>query len=151
MRVEVIVLPVSDVDRAKEFYAGLGWRVDYDISGGGGFRLVQVTPTYSPTSISFGNGITNAPPGSIDTVLLGVDDIDSAREDLVARGIEVSEVFHGAGAGYRHPGPAARQPGRDPDGCSYSSWASFCDPDGNGWLLQEITTRPPGREWDNQS
>jgi catechol 2,3-dioxygenase-like lactoylglutathione lyase family enzyme len=151
MRLEVVVVPVADVDRAKSFYEGLGWRVDYDLSGGGGFRLVQVTPTLSPTSISFGSGITKAAPGSIDTLLLAVDDIEAARSELVARGVEASEVFHGAGAGFRRPGPGATDAGRDPEGSSYSSWVSFCDPDGNGWLLQEVTARPPGRLWDTDA
>jgi catechol 2,3-dioxygenase-like lactoylglutathione lyase family enzyme len=138
MRLEVMTLPVSDVDRAKRFYQSLGWRLDADIVVGDAFRAVQLTPVHSACSIAFGKGLTTEEPGSVQRLLLAVSDIDAAREDLVRRGIDVSEVFHLAGG---------RVAGPDPDGRSYQTYASFSDPDGNGWLLQEITTRLPGREW----
>jgi catechol 2,3-dioxygenase-like lactoylglutathione lyase family enzyme len=148
MKLEVVILPVADVDRAKSFYQGLGWRLDID-AGGGDFRVVQFTPPASNASIVFGTGITSAQPGSIDRLVLAVDDIDAARNELLAHGVEVSGVFHdaadGLGGGYRMP--AGRAPGPDPQGRSYASWASFSDPDGNSWLLQEIRERLPGREW----
>ncbi len=147
MRLEVLVLPVGDVDRAKAFYAGLGWRLDADV-GGGDYRLVQLTPPGSGASIIFGTGVTSAQPGSIDGVVLAVDDLDAAREELLSHGVEVSEPFHdaegGLGGGF-HAGTEGRAAGRDPQGRSYASYASFSDPDGNGWLLQEITERLPGR------
>ncbi len=140
MKLEVVTLPVSDVDRAKRFYQGLGWRLDADIVAGEAFRAVQLTPTHSQCSIAFGKGLTTDEPGSVQRLLLIVSDIDAARADLLGRGVEVSEVFHLAGG---------RVPGRDPQGRSYQTYASFSDPDGNGWLLQEITTRLPGREWQD--
>jgi catechol 2,3-dioxygenase-like lactoylglutathione lyase family enzyme len=140
MKLEVVTLPVSDVDRAKAFYQRLGWRTDADIVVGDDFRVVQLTPHHSACSISFGKGLTTDEPGSLRRLLLAVDDIDAAREDLISRGIEVSGVFHLAG------GPV---PGPDPQGRSYQTYASFSDPDGNGWLLQEIKTRLPGREWED--
>jgi len=146
MRLELVVLPVADPERSKRFYTGLGWRLDADLAPVEGFRVVQLTPTYSPTAILFGEGITSAEPGSIDTLLLVVDDVEAARAELLARGAGVSEVFHGPGAGFRR-GSAPRDTGRDPEGRSYQSWATFSDPDGNGWVLQEIKTRLPGREW----
>ena len=145
LRLEVVILPVSDVDRAKQFYKGLGWREDADIIGGADFRIVQLTPPGSSCSISFGVGVTTMAPGSQQGLLLVVDDIVAARAELVELGAPVSEVFHGA-AGRFHPDvPSVREPGRDPDGRSYQSHAVFSDPDGNGWVLQEITTRLPGR------
>jgi catechol 2,3-dioxygenase-like lactoylglutathione lyase family enzyme len=138
MGLEVVTLPVSEVDRAKLFYASLGWRIDADIVVGDSFRVVQVTPTRSACSIAFGKGVTTAAPGSAQRLILAVTDIEAAREDLVARGVEVSGLFHLAG------GPV---PGPDPEGRSYQTYASFSDPDGNAWLLQEIQTRLPGREW----
>jgi catechol 2,3-dioxygenase-like lactoylglutathione lyase family enzyme len=140
MKLEVVTLAVSDVDRAKSFYEGLGWRLDADIVVGDNFRVVQLTPPHSPCSVSFGKGLTTAAPGSAQRLLLAVSDIDAARADLVSRGADVSEVFHLAGG---------RVPGRDPQGRSYQTYASFADPDGNAWLLQEITTRLPGREWED--
>jgi catechol 2,3-dioxygenase-like lactoylglutathione lyase family enzyme len=140
VRLEVVTLPVSDVDRAKRFYEGLGWRCDADIVAGDAFRAVQLTPPHSPCSIAFGKGLTTGDPGSVKRLLLIVDDIDAAREDVSRCGVEVSEVFHLAGG---------RAPGRDPQGRSYQSYASFCDPDGNEWLLQEIKERLPGREWED--
>lgn len=147
MKLEVVVLGVSDIDRAKAFYEKLGWRVDIDLKTGEDFRVVQVTPHNSEASIIFGKGVTSAKPGSAESLVLAVDDIDVAREDLISRGVEVSEVFHyGAGpfnAAVNNP----RVNGRDPEGRSYFTFASFKDPDGNGWLLQEIRTRLPGRDW----
>jgi catechol 2,3-dioxygenase-like lactoylglutathione lyase family enzyme len=140
MKLEVVTLPVSDVDRAKSFYESLGWRMDADIVRGDDFRVVQLTPPHSQCSISFGKGLTTAEPGTAQRLILAVDDIDTAREDLIGRGAEVSEVFHLAGG---------RVPGPDPEGRSYQTYASFSDPDGNAWLLQEIKTRLPGREWED--
>ena len=146
MKLEVVVLGVSDVDRAKEFYQNLGWRLDIDIAAGD-FRGVQITPHNSEASIIFGKGVTSAKPGSAPSLILAVDDIDVARDDLIARGVEVSEIFHYAGGPMNNTGENPRVVGRDPEGRSYFSFASFEDPDGNGWLLQEVTTRLPGREW----
>ena len=139
MKLEVVVIPVADVDRAKRFYGDLGWRLDADFVIGDQFRVVQFTPPGSPCSIHFGTGITSAVPGSARGLYLVVSDIEAARADLVDRGVDVSEVFHRAGPG--------RPPltGPDPERRSYVSFASFSDPDGNGWLLQEVTVRLPGR------
>lgn len=145
MRLEVVVLPVSDVDRAKEFYERLGWRLDADVVTGDDFRVIQLTPPGSPCSIIFGTGITTAAPGSADGLYLVVDDIEAARAELSEHGVQVSEVFHDAGGVFHHAGTTARLPGPDPDRTSYASFASFSDPDGNGWMLQEVTTRLPGR------
>ena len=145
MKLEVVLLRVSDVDRAKAFYENLGWRVDIDIAGGD-FRGVQVTPHNSEASIIFGKGTNLAKPGSANLVL-AVDDIDAARDYLVARGVDVSEVFHYAAGPFNDTVENPRVGGRDPEGRSYFSFASFADPDGNAWLLQEITTRLPGRVW----
>ena len=146
MKLEVVVLGVSDVDRAKAFYENLGWRLDIDFVAGD-FRGVQMTPHNSEASIIFGKGITSAKPGSAHSLVLAVDDIDAARDDLIARGVDVSEVFHYAGGPFNNAVENPRVGGRDPQGRSYFSFASFEDPDGNGWLLQEIQTRLPGREW----
>ena len=146
-RLEVVVIPIADHDRAKEFYVRLGWRVDADVTAGT-YRLVQVTPPGSSASVIFGTEVTAAPPGSADGLLLAVDDIDRAREDLLARGVEVSEVFHDAGGGLGggfHPGDEGRAAGHDPQRRSYASYASFHDSEGNRWLLQEIGERLPGR------
>ena len=151
MKLEVVVLGVSDVDRAKAFYENLGWRLDIDIAAGNNFRGVQLTPHNSEASIIFGKGITPAKPGSAPNLVLAVDDIDAARDDLVARGVDVSEVFHYAGGPFNNAAKNPRVGGRDPEGRSYFSFASFEDPDGNGWLLQEIQTRLPGREWKTQA
>ena len=145
MKLEVVVVPVSDVDRAKGFYASLGWRLDADFAGEGGFRVVQLTPPGSACSIIFGSEITSASPGSADGLQLVVTDIEAARAELVDRGVEVSEVFHDTGGVFHHAGGKARAPGPAPDHRSYGSFASFSDPDGNGWVLQEVTTRLPGR------
>jgi catechol 2,3-dioxygenase-like lactoylglutathione lyase family enzyme len=145
-KLEVVILPVTNVDRAKQFYKGLGWREDADIVGGDDFRIVQLTPPGSACSISFGTGVTTMPPGSQQGLLLVVDDIEGVRAELVEHGADVSEVFHGPAGRFHPEDPSVRQPGRDPEGRSYSSHAVFSDPDGNGWVLQEITTRLPGRE-----
>jgi catechol 2,3-dioxygenase-like lactoylglutathione lyase family enzyme len=146
MKLEVVVLGVSDVDRAKAFYEKLGWRLDADFTAGDDYRVVQLTPHNSEASIIFGKGITSPKPGSADGLILAVDNIGAARDDLIARGVEVSEVFHYAGGVFR-AGENSRAGGRDPQGRSYYSFATFEDPDGNGWLLQEIKARLPGREW----
>jgi catechol 2,3-dioxygenase-like lactoylglutathione lyase family enzyme len=143
-RLEVVVVPVSDVDRAKEFYSGLGWRLDADIARGEDFRLVQFTPPGSGCSIQFGTNIASDAPGSAQSLYLSVADIEAARGELLARGVEVSEVFHEGEPGARFHDPG-RLPGPAPDRRTYGSFAAFSDPDGNGWLLQEITTRLPGR------
>ena len=145
MRLEVVLLPVSDVDRAKDFYAGLGWRLDADFPVGDDFRVVQLTPPGSQCSVIFGDGVTTAAPGSVEGLQLAVSDIDAARAALAGRGVDVSEVFHDAGGVFHHGGTEARVAGPAPDHASYGSFASFDDPDGNGWILQEITTRLPGR------
>jgi catechol 2,3-dioxygenase-like lactoylglutathione lyase family enzyme len=137
MGLEVVTLPVSDVDRAKAFYQGLGWRLDADIVAGDAFRVVQFTPPHSQCSIHFGKGLTASPPGSADRMILAVKSIDAAREELIGRGVDVAEVQD------MHP------PGADPSVRSYFLYAGFKDPDGNGWLLQEITERLPGRVWED--
>jgi catechol 2,3-dioxygenase-like lactoylglutathione lyase family enzyme len=147
MKLEVLVIPVSDVDRAKAFYEKLGFRLDIDYVANDKFRVVQFTPPASEASIIFGKGITPAKSGLADTLVLAVDDIAAARDDLIARGVNVSDVFHYAGGPFNNSVENPRIGGRDPQGRSYYSFASFEDPDGNGWLLQEITTRLPGREW----
>jgi len=143
-KLEVIVIPVSDVDRAKRFYGGLGWRLDGDFSDGKDWRAVHMTPPGSPCSVLFGKGVTTAAPGSVQGLLLIVSDIRAARAELIGDGVDVSEVFHFEG-NLQVTGTKGRAPGPDPEGNSYRSWASFSDPDGNGWLLQEIKTRLPGR------
>ncbi|WP_322975405.1 VOC family protein [Actinacidiphila bryophytorum] len=145
MKLEVVVVPVSDVDRAKDFYTGLGWRLDADVAPDDTFRVVQVTPPGSPASVIFGTAVTEQAPGTARGLQLIVDDIAAAREELAKGGAEPSEVFHDAGGVFHHAGTDARVPGRDPEGTSYGSFLSFADPDGNGWLLQEITDRLPGR------
>jgi len=149
MRLEVVVLPVADVDRAKSFYQGLAWRLDADFtSPSGDYRVVQLTPPGSSASIIFGKGVTSARPGSIDRLVLAVSDIDTARNELLSHGVAVGELFHDAGGGLAggfHAGTTARAPGPDPERRSYASYASFSDPDGNVWLLQEIKERLPGR------
>jgi catechol 2,3-dioxygenase-like lactoylglutathione lyase family enzyme len=145
MRLEVVVVPVSDVDRSKEFYKALGWREDADFASSADFRVVQLTPPGSACSIIFGTGVSSAEPGSAEGLQLTVNDIDQARAELTERGAEVSEVFHDADGVFHHAGTARRVPGPAPEHASYGSFASFSDPDGNGWLIQEITTRLPGR------
>jgi catechol 2,3-dioxygenase-like lactoylglutathione lyase family enzyme len=150
MKLEVVVVPVSDVDRAKRFYEKLGWRLDIDYAApDGSYRVIQITPPNSGASIIFGKGVTPAGPGSIDRLVLVVSDIEAARAELRSRGVEV-EVFHDAAGGLGGGFYAAadrRAPGPDPDRRSYASYASFSDPDGNVWVLQEIKERLPGREW----
>jgi catechol 2,3-dioxygenase-like lactoylglutathione lyase family enzyme len=143
-KLEVVVIPVSDVDRAKRFYGGLGWRLDGDFSDGKDWRAVHMTPPGSQCSVLFGKGVTTAAPGSVQGLLLIVSDIGAARAELIRYGVDVSEVFHFEG-NLQVTGTKGRAPGPDPGGRSYSSWASFSDPDGNGWLLQEIKKRLPGR------
>jgi catechol 2,3-dioxygenase-like lactoylglutathione lyase family enzyme len=148
MRLEAVVVPVADVDRANRFYQRLRWRVDADVSAGDDYRLVHLTPPPSNASIIFGRGVTSAPPGSIDSAVFAVDDIDAARDELLSRGVDVGEVFHDAGGGLGGGFVAdteARAEGPDPQGRCYATYASFSDPDGNRWLLQEITERLPGR------
>ncbi len=143
MRLEVQVIPVSDVDRSKAFYERLGWRLDDDVAPLEGLRIVQFTPPRSPTSVNFGQGLTTAAPGSAEAGLI-VSDIEAAYDELVGRGIDVSEIWHGP------PFPVeARQPGPDPERTSYGSFFSITDPDGNTWLVQEVTTRLAGREWQD--
>jgi predicted enzyme related to lactoylglutathione lyase len=147
LKLEVVVIPVSDADRAKAFYAEqLGWRTDADVARGDELRIVQITPPRSDTSIQFGTNITSAKPGSTHDLYLIVSDIEAARAELIARGVEVTEAFHEAvpGARFAHVGASGRIAGHSPSG-TYSTFATFSDPDGNGWLLQEITTRLPGR------
>jgi catechol 2,3-dioxygenase-like lactoylglutathione lyase family enzyme len=138
MRLEVVVVPVSDVDRAKRFYETLGWHVDADYVAGDDFRIVQLTPAGSACSVIIGTGVTSAVPGSIDSLVLVVDDVEAVREGLVGRGVEVSEVFHDAGGVFHHVGTKDRVPGADPERRAKRSLASFSDPDGNGWILQEV-------------
>jgi catechol 2,3-dioxygenase-like lactoylglutathione lyase family enzyme len=149
-KLEVVVVPVSDVDRAKRFYQQLGWRLDADFVDGDSFHLVQMTPPGSPCSVIFGKNATPAAPGSAQGLYLVVSDIEEAREALVRRGVAVSPVFHGGDGAYEGSDPAFlfgrhRKPGPDPERRTYRSYASFEDPDGNGWLLQEVTDRLPGR------
>ena len=145
LKLEVVVVPVADVDRAKGFYQTLGFRLDADFASGDDFRVVQLTPPGSPSSIIFGTGVTSAVPGSVDGLLLVVSDIEAARAALVGRGVDVSEVFHDVGGVFYHAGTEGRVPGPAPERTSYGSFASFSDPDGNRWMLQEITSRLPGR------
>ena len=146
-KLEVVVIPVSDVDREKEFYSRLGWRLDADRAAGTGFRLIQFTPPGSGCgAVQFGVNLTSAPPGSAQALLLIVSDIEAARRQLVANGADATEVFHCAtGTGCRFPGIDVRVSGPHPERLSYASFVSFKDPDGNGWLLQEVTERLPGR------
>ncbi len=149
-KLEVLVIPVSDVDRAKNFYASLGWRLDADYDNGSDYRVIQFTPTGSGCSVIFGKNVTAAAPGSAQGLYLIVSDVAAARDELLGRGVNVSEVFHQAGGVYAGPDEPylfgrLRVGGPDPDHRSYRSFASFHDPDGNGWLFQEITTRLPGR------
>lgn len=145
MALEVVVLPVADVDRALEFYRGLDWRLDADVAGDEGFRVVQLTPPGSGCSIIFGRGLTAATPGSVDGLHLVVADIEEARAALLDRGVEVGDTFHDAGGVFHHAAAEALVPGADPEHRSYGSFASFRDPDGNRWFLQEIQQRLPGR------
>jgi catechol 2,3-dioxygenase-like lactoylglutathione lyase family enzyme len=145
LKLEVVVVPVADVDRAKSFYEGLGWRLDGDFTNGEDWRLVQMTPPGSSCSVMFGKGFTTAVPGSVQGTFLVVDDVEAARAELIGHGVNVSEVFHFDGMLLRAAGTKGRLPGPDPEGRSYFSFASFSDPDGNSWLLQQVTKRLPGR------
>ena len=147
LKLEAVVIPVSDVDRAKQFYGNLGWRLDADFAFDNGFRVVQFTPPGSECSVQFGTNITSAAPGSAQGLYLIVSDIEAARDELVARGVEVSEVFHPGtpGAQFQPDGTSGRVSGPSPDRTSYRSFATFGDPDGNSWLIQEVTVRLPGR------
>ena len=144
MKLEVVVLPVTDADRAKQFYESIGWRLDADVPMGDDGRLVQMTPPGSPCSIQFGANLTSAAPGSAQSVYLVVDDIEAARDELAGHGVEVSDVFHEGALGDRFHADG-RVAGPAPDRSTYGSFAAFSDPDGNSWLVQEITTRLPGR------
>jgi catechol 2,3-dioxygenase-like lactoylglutathione lyase family enzyme len=145
MKLEVVVVPVSDVDRAKAFYQSLGFRLDIDYAADDGFRLVQFTPPGSQASIIIGKGLTPAAPGSLQNLYLVVPDIVAARADLAARGVDISEEFHDAGGVMHRLGGEGRLAGPHPQRTDYGSFASFSDPDGNGWYLQEVNTRAPGR------
>ncbi|MER5910382.1 VOC family protein [Streptomyces sp. NPDC001982] len=145
MRLEVVVIPVDDVDRSKSFYESLGWRLDADFVAGVGFRVVQLTPPGSACSVIFGDGVSSAVPGAAEGLHLVVSDIEATRAELDRIGVGVSEVFHDAGGVFHHEDTKERVPGPDPERGSYASFASFTDPDGNGWVLQEITERLPGR------
>ena len=145
LKLEVVAIPVSDVDRTKRFYENLGWRLDADFSNGDDWRLVQMTPPGSTCSVMFGKGFTTAAPGSVQGTFLVVDDVAAARAELIGHGVNVSEVFHFDGMALRAAGTKGRVSGPDPEGRSYLSFASFSNPDGNSWLLQEVTTRLPGR------
>jgi catechol 2,3-dioxygenase-like lactoylglutathione lyase family enzyme len=145
MRLEVVVVPVADVDRAKGFYEGLGWKLDAEFVGDGGYRLMQLTPPGSGCSVIFGDGVTSAAPGSTEGLHLIVYDIEETRNDLIGRGVDVSEIFHDVSGVFHHAGTEGRVSGPAPEHADYGSFASFSDPDGNGWVLQEIKTRLPGR------
>ena len=150
MKLEVVVIPVSDVDRAKRFYSNLGWRLDADFAAGDEFRVIQFTPPGSGCSVIFGKNVTAAPPGSAQGLYLIVSDVEAARKELLGRGMEISGVFHDAAGAYAGPDEPylfgrIRVSGPDPEHRSYRSFASFSDPDGNGWLFQELTHRAPGR------
>ncbi|MGC4054539.1 MAG: VOC family protein, partial [Paludibaculum sp.] len=150
MKFEIVVIPVSDVDRAKEFYARLGWRLDADYDNGADFRVIQFTPPGSGCSVIFGKNVTGAAPGSAQGLYLIVSDLAAARAELLARGVQATEIFHDGGGVFSGKDPhylfgQVRASGPDPDHRSYRSFLSFSDPDGNGWLMQEVTTRLPGR------
>jgi catechol 2,3-dioxygenase-like lactoylglutathione lyase family enzyme len=145
MKLEVVLLPVSDVDRAKTFYRSIGFREDYDFASGDDFRVVQFTPPSSGASIVFGTGVTDGRPGSVEGLQLVVTDIEASRGVLIARGVDVTDVFHDIGGVFYHRSPAYEIPGLDPDRRSYGSFARFADPDGNEWVLQEVRERAPGR------
>jgi catechol 2,3-dioxygenase-like lactoylglutathione lyase family enzyme len=145
LKLEVVVVPVSDVNKARDFYTALGWRLDAEFTADESFHIVQVTPPGSACSVIFGAGVSSAAPGSLQGLHLIVEDIEAARAELVGRGADVSEPWHDAGGVFHRAGTEGRVPGPDPQRRSYGSYASFSDPDGNGWVLQEITTRLPGR------
>lgn len=144
MKLEIVVIPVSDVDRAKRFYGGLGWRLDIDMSAGDEFRVVQFTPRGSGSSVIFGKNVTAGAPGSVQGLYLIVSDIEAARNELLRRGVKVGELFHDAGGLFHHADGEGRLSGAHPQRRSYGSFAAFSDPDGNGWLFQEVTARLAG-------
>jgi len=144
-KLEVVVVPVSDVNRAKRFYETLGWRLDADFAASDDYRVVQFTPPGSECSVIFGDGVTAEEPGSLQGLHLVVSDIEAARDDLLGRGVRVSEAFHDETGIFHHAGTEGRVPGPDPERRDYGSFASFADPDGNGWVLQEVKQRAPGR------
>ena len=150
MKLEVILLAVTDVDRSKAFYENLGWRIDADFAAGEEFRVIQVTPPNSSASIIFGKGLPSGKPGS-ENFVLAAKDINAARDELVGRGVDVSEVFHYAAGPFNNLGEEPRISGPDPERRSYYSFVSFDDPDGNRWHVQEISTRLPGREWSHET
>ncbi|AUT73572.1 VOC family protein [Paraburkholderia hospita] len=145
MKLEVVVIPVADVDRAKQFYTQLGWRLDIDLVKDDQFRVVHFTPPGSHCSVLFGKGVTTEEPGSVQGLHLIVSDVEAAHAELVERGVEVSEVFHDVGGVFHHAGEEGRLSGPHPSRATYGSFASFSDPDGNGWVFQEVTSRLPGR------
>jgi catechol 2,3-dioxygenase-like lactoylglutathione lyase family enzyme len=145
MKLEVVVIPVSDIDRAKQFYAGLGWKLDVDITKDDQFRVVHFTPPGSHCSVLFGNGVTTEKPGSVQGLHLIVSDVETARTELIDRGVSVSTIFHDVGGVFHHAGEEGRVHGPHPARTSYGSFAAFNDPDGNGWVFQEVTERLPGR------
>lgn len=145
MKLEVIVIPVTDVDRAKAFYEKLGWRLDADFVTGPAFRVIQVTPPGSEAAVIFGQGLTDATPGSAQGLHLVVTDIEAAQQELLAKGIDIGKPFHDEGGVFHHAGTLGQVPGPHPDRASYGSFATFSDPDGNGWVLQEVTQKAPGR------
>ncbi|MHA7987701.1 VOC family protein [Rathayibacter sp. CAU 1779] len=145
IKLEVVVLPVADADRALIFYERLGWKLDVDLKVADDYRVIEFTPPASPTSIIFGVGVTDAEPGSTKGLMVVVNDIEATRADLLSRGVEVSEIFHDATGVFHHAGTTARIPGLAPNRGSYGSFLSFEDPDGNQWVVQEVTTRIPGR------
>jgi catechol 2,3-dioxygenase-like lactoylglutathione lyase family enzyme len=145
LKLEVVVLPVADVDRAKAFYRAAGFREDLDYAAGDDFRVVQLTPPGSAASIVIGSGLTDATPGSVEGLILAVEDLEATRDELLDRGLDVGEVFHDIGSVFVHRSPAYEIPGLDPDRRSYASFARFLDPDGNEWVLQEVSSRAPGR------
>jgi catechol 2,3-dioxygenase-like lactoylglutathione lyase family enzyme len=151
LKLEVVVIPVSDIDRAKAFYGGLGWRLDADFSFDNGFKIVQFTPPGSPASIQFGTDMTSSAPGSAENLYLIVADLETARAQLAAHGAAVSEVFHAGapGAQFQPAGATGQLTGPAPDHETYRTYATFSDPDGNRWLVQEVTTRLPGRLWED--
>ena len=148
MKLEVAVLPVTDVDRARDFHTEPGWRLDADFTSGPGFRVVQLTPPGSACSVIFGTGVTAAVPGSVEQLILVVDDIQKARAEIAAHGVQVSEVFHDEGGVFHHAGTGGRVPGPEPAGQSYASFAAFTDPDGNGWLLMGLWRAGGGDEME---
>jgi predicted enzyme related to lactoylglutathione lyase len=141
MKLEIVVIPVTDVDRAKRFYDGLGWRLDIDFSNGDGYRVIQFTPPGSACSVMFGENMTTAVPGSVQGLYLIVTDIEAARSELIRRGVQVSEPFHDTGGVFHRADGTGVASGLNPQRKSYASYASFSDPDGNGWLMQEVTAR----------